>query len=212
MSLAVAPAVYGLITVSALLAAESSSTETYGETVLAVALALLLYWLAESYAQLVSWRARGPAAHAGGTRPHDAARVADADRRGPAADHGPDSVGRGASLSTAIVAALWTAAGAIVLIEAATGARAHPSGRELVLQTLVGATLGVLVLALRLALHQVAGSRRSAISRGRGQYSRGMTPAELVHTGRTPDAIALFALERSDEDGLASALAAAVSH
>ena len=39
-----------------------------------------------------------------------------------------------------------------------------------------------------------------------------MTPAQLVHTGRTPDAIALFARERSDEDRLASALAAAVSH
>ncbi len=41
----------------------------------------------------------------------------------------------------------------------------------------------------------------------------GATLAELVHTGRTPELIAPFALERFDDDRLVSKLAAAaVSH
>jgi hypothetical protein len=42
---------------------------------------------------------------------------------------------------------------AIVVIEVTAGVRAELCGRELVIQTLVGAALGLLVLALRLALH-----------------------------------------------------------
>src|ERR1035441_8833725 len=41
--------VYGTIAVGALLAAESARQETYVETVFAVAITLLLYWLAHSF-------------------------------------------------------------------------------------------------------------------------------------------------------------------
>ena len=49
-------AIYGLITVGALLAAETAQSETYAETVVAVVITLLIYWLAHSYADLTSWR------------------------------------------------------------------------------------------------------------------------------------------------------------
>ena len=58
-----------------------------------------------------------------------------------------------ASLSTAVTAALWTSAVMVVLIEVMAGVRAKRSGRELVFQTLFGALLGLLIIALRLVLH-----------------------------------------------------------
>ena len=51
-----AGAVYGTITVGALLAAESSLRDTYPETIGAVVVALLVYWLAHSYAELLGQR------------------------------------------------------------------------------------------------------------------------------------------------------------
>jgi hypothetical protein len=147
-------AVYGLIAVSAVLAAETASRETYGETVVAVVLAMILYWLADSYAELVALRVREaerltPAALGrmlwqevaimlGGAPPLLAVLIAWA---------------TGAGLNTALIAALWTAAGTILLTEVLAGVQADLSGRELAIQTLVGSALGLLVLALRLALH-----------------------------------------------------------
>ena len=49
-------AIYGLMTVGALLAAESANRETYVETVIAVAITMLVYWLAHSYAEFASER------------------------------------------------------------------------------------------------------------------------------------------------------------
>ena len=146
--------VYGLIAVSAVLAAESASRETYGETIVAVVLALILYWLADSYAELVALRVREaerltPIAlgrmlwqelpiMVGGAPPVLAVLIAWA---------------AGASLNTALLAALWTAAVTILVAEVIAGMQADLSGRELAIQALVGTALGVLVLALRLALH-----------------------------------------------------------
>ena len=47
-------AIYGLMTVGALLAAESADSETYAETVGAVAVTMIVYWLAHSYAEFAS--------------------------------------------------------------------------------------------------------------------------------------------------------------
>ena len=49
-------AIYGLVTVGALLAAESTQRETYSATVGAVMITLLIYWFAHSYADFASWR------------------------------------------------------------------------------------------------------------------------------------------------------------
>jgi len=59
----------------------------------------------------------------------------------------------GVSLDTAVITALITAAVVIMVLELAAGLRAKQSGLELVLQTLFGALLGLLIIALRLVLH-----------------------------------------------------------
>ena len=146
--------VLGLLTVSVLLAAEDAHSETYGETVGAVVLALFLYWLTHSYAQFASWRIeqgerltlRGLAQEmrqelqflTGAAFPVLAVLVCWAG---------------GVGLNLAIKVALWTDAALIVMVEYIAGLRANLTRRELVVQTLLGAALGLLVLALRLVLH-----------------------------------------------------------
>jgi hypothetical protein len=59
----------------------------------------------------------------------------------------------GASLNTGVVAAIWADVGMIFLIEIVSGFRADQRGRELMSQTVLGGTLGVLIIVLRLVLH-----------------------------------------------------------
>jgi hypothetical protein len=146
--------VYGTIAVGALLAAESARQETYLETVSAVAITLLLYWLAHSYSEFVDRRLE----HG---KPFSLDGFADAALHELAVLVGaaiPLIVlliwwVAGASLGAAVSAALWTSAIVIVAIEIVIGRRAELSGRAFVTQTGFGAILGVLVMALRLVLH-----------------------------------------------------------
>jgi hypothetical protein len=147
-------AIYGLMTVGALLAAEAADSETYAETVGAVVITMLVYWLAHSYAEFASHRVkeREPARFAvlgrimgqqvpilfGAAVPLVALLI--------------DWVA-GASLSTAVITALVTSAVMVMLIEVLAGLRAEQSGRELILQALFGALLGLLIIGLRLVLH-----------------------------------------------------------
>jgi len=147
-------AVYGLITVSGLLAAESASRETYLETVLGVLLALLLFWVAHGYSEFVARRAE------------EGERLTRAGIRWMLRWELPILVGAipplaavliawvaGAGLGTAITIALWTSAATILLAELVAGRQAKLSGRELAIQALVGTALGVLILVIKLALH-----------------------------------------------------------
>jgi hypothetical protein len=146
--------VYGTILVATLLAAENATHETYETTIGSVVLALLVYWLAISYATFTGQRARRGGhfeltglMHAIG---HEIAVI-----YGTA---GPllallISWVAGATLSTAVSAAVWTAAATIVATEVVIGVRSELRGRELVIQTLFGAVLGLLVVALRVLLH-----------------------------------------------------------
>jgi hypothetical protein len=147
-------AVYGTIAVAALLAAESARRETYPKTVAAVLVTLLLYWLAHSYAEFT------------GDRLQSAEKLT---VTGLARAMGRELsilIGAsvplvavllwwvaGAHLTSAVSAAVWTAAAMIMVIEVVLGVRAELSGRELVVQVGVGALLGLLVIALRLLLH-----------------------------------------------------------
>jgi hypothetical protein len=147
-------AVYGLITVSALIAAESAGQETYAETVAGVALAMVLYWVAHAYSELVAWRVRRGEALtpgslgrmlrwelpilAGGSPPLLAVLIAWA---------------AGATLGTAIDIALWTGVATIIAVEVGAGIQADLSGRKLLIQAVVGAAFGLLILLLRLVLH-----------------------------------------------------------
>ena len=147
-------AIYGLITVGALLAAESAGSETYAETIGAVVLTLLVYLLAHSYAEFASRRLeRG-----------EPIRLAELGRT--LASQVPILFGAavpllvlllewaiGASLSTAVTVAVWTSEDMVAIVEIVAGVRAKQTGRDLVLQTLFGVVLGVLIIALRLLLH-----------------------------------------------------------
>jgi hypothetical protein len=146
--------VYGLITVSVLIAAESATAETYLETVVGLVLATVLYWLAHAYSELVGWR----------VRTHE--RLTRAGLRETLRWELPILIGAspplialliawvaGASLGTAIRIALWTSVVAIIATEVVAGRKADLSGRDLVIQAAVGAALGLLILGLRLLLH-----------------------------------------------------------
>ena len=146
--------IYGTISVAALLAAESARQETYPRTVGAVLITLMLYWLAHSYSQFTGERVKEQVAftYSGllDTARHELAVVIGA--------VGPLAVlilfwVFGASLAAAVTAAIWTSAAIVVVLEIAIGVRAELTGRELVRQTVVGAILGLLVIALRVLLH-----------------------------------------------------------
>ena len=146
--------VYGTILVATLLAAESARQETYATTAGAVVIALLVYWLAASYAQFTGERLEsGEPFHYGAllrTVAHEVGVVYGA--------IGPLAIllvlwAAGAALTTAVSAAIWTAAAMIVATEVLIGIRADLTGRELVRQTAFGVVLGLLVVALRVLLH-----------------------------------------------------------
>jgi hypothetical protein len=146
--------VYGTITVGALLAAESAQRETYLETVGAVVIALMLYWLAHSYAEFTARRLKGK-------DPITLGALAQA-----MVYELSILVGAaiplltllvwwvvGARLASAVTAAIWAAAAMTMLIEVVAALRTKQSGRELVVQAAFGLLLGTLVIAIMLVLH-----------------------------------------------------------
>jgi hypothetical protein len=147
-------AVYGTISVGALLAAESANQETYAQTVIAVLLTLLLYVCAHTYSDYTGERLR------------DGAAFEFAELRRTALKESWLLPGAGlplvpllicwligTSLSTAVTLAVWTSAAMVVFTEFAAGVRAGESGRDLALDTAVGALLGLMVVVLRYVLH-----------------------------------------------------------
>ncbi|MGI8506653.1 MAG: hypothetical protein ACR2MK_07565 [Solirubrobacteraceae bacterium] len=146
--------IYGTIAVAALLAAENARQETYPRTVGAVAVTLLLYWLAYSYAEFTGERIEHGEhfTYAGLVR---AARAELAVLLGAAVPFGVLLACwvAGASETAAVTAAIWTSAGIVITAEVAIGVRARLTGRELLRQTAFGAVLGLLVIALRVLLH-----------------------------------------------------------
>lgn len=154
MPTSLAGLIYGTISVAALLAAESAKRETYPKTVGAVAIMMVLYWIAHSYSEFTAERLtehepftftglalgmmRDLTVLLGAAIPLVVILVCWA---------------LGASLSLAVAAASWTAAGIVITTEIVIGVRAKLEGRELVRQTAVGVLLGLLVVALRVLLH-----------------------------------------------------------
>jgi hypothetical protein len=146
--------IYGTITVAALLSAETARRETYARTIAAVAVTLIVYWVAHSYAEFAGERIRA-GEHVTVTG------LLRAVGRGlwvliGAAVPFVVLVGCwafGTALSTAIAAAIWMSAAIVVLAEVVIGIRTDLRGRDLAVQTAVGAVLGLLVLILRVLLH-----------------------------------------------------------
>jgi hypothetical protein len=146
--------VYGTILVATLLAAETPKRETYAKTVGAVVLSLLIYWLSIAYSEFTGHRVTG-------SEPFELGSFAETARHELAVLYGaavPLAAllvcwAAGADLYTAVTVAIWTAVAAIIATEIAIGVRAELTGRELVVQTGMGALLGLLVVALRVLLH-----------------------------------------------------------
>jgi hypothetical protein len=148
------PALYGTLTVGALLAAEGAARETYLETVSAVLAAILLYGLTHAYAKYTAARLR-----AGRPLSWSGLRSA-AERELPmlAGAAVPLVVvllawAGQVALSTALLAGTLTAGVVVFATEALAGLRARLRGRELAVQLALGAGLGCLLVALRVLLH-----------------------------------------------------------
>jgi hypothetical protein len=145
---------YGTISVAALLAAESARTETYPKTVGAVAIMMVLYWIAHSYSEFTAERMqehepftyRGLMMSAtreltvliGAAIPFSALLVCWV---------------AGASLTVAVAAASWASAAIVIATEVVIGIRADLKGREMVRQTVIGVFLGFLIVGVRVLLH-----------------------------------------------------------
>jgi hypothetical protein len=147
-------AVYGIITIGALLAAESGLHDSYVDTVASLVIAVVLYWFAHSYAdvlglrlskqRLISWKelwetfVQDWSIVRGASAPLLALLAAWA---------------AGASQETAVTVGVWTAVASLIVFELAAGIRSRAKPVELVLEVLVGATMGLAILALRALLH-----------------------------------------------------------
>jgi hypothetical protein len=149
-----AGAIYGMIAIGALLAAESGLRDTFLETLASALIALALYWLAHAYADMLGQRlenrAQLTAAGLGRTLLHDWTII-----RGGAV---PLLVlvacwAAGTSQETAITIDLWVTAGNLLTFELLAGLRARSRPAEFLLEGCVGATMGLGILALRVILH-----------------------------------------------------------
>jgi hypothetical protein len=146
--------VYGTILVATLLSAESALQETYLKTIGGVLVALATYWLALAYARFTGERLEQQSrATVGGLA---SAAVHELTVLYGAAVPFIALLAfwiAGASLNTAVIAAVYFADAAIIGAEIFIGVRAGLTGGALVGQAAIGTILGVLVLALRLFLH-----------------------------------------------------------
>jgi hypothetical protein len=147
-------AVYGIITIGALLAAESGARETYPETVGSAVIATMLYWLAHSYADVLGLRLSEK-------RPIGGQILWQTFIRDWAIVRGASvplltllvAWAIGAEQATAVTAGVWAAVVSLIAFEVAASIRSRAKPVELVLQVLVGATMGLAILALRALLH-----------------------------------------------------------
>jgi hypothetical protein len=149
-----AGAVYGLIMIGALLAAESGLRDTYLETIGSAGLAVVLYWFAHSYSDVLGLR----------LDEHESFSWTELWRT-----FGHDwSIAKGAGLpllalviawatdasqATGVTAAVWTTVACLIVFEVAAGIRSQARPLELVFEVLVGASMGIGILVLRAVLH-----------------------------------------------------------
>jgi hypothetical protein len=148
------PFVYGALIIGAVLDAESQKQETFGETVAGVIITIVLLWLAHTYAQIIGQRLekgdRLSFRLIADKMSHEFAILTGASL--------PLLVvviwwAAGGTLDSALSAGVWTAAITVVAANVIAGVTANLSGVELVVQTSVGAFLGLGILVLKLIYH-----------------------------------------------------------
>jgi hypothetical protein len=142
--------VYGVITVGALMAAESGRHESYVDAFASALIATLLYWLAHSYSDLLGDRlSTGEPLTLkvlGRELAHDWAIV-----RGAAIPLLALAIAwvAGAGRESGVTAALRTAVVTVVVLEVLAGIRAKSTLGELLLKAGVGVTMGLAILAVK---------------------------------------------------------------
>jgi membrane protein YqaA with SNARE-associated domain len=142
--------IYGVITIGAVMAAESAAHETYLETIASALIATLLYWLARAYTDLLGHRLASRERLT--TRALGRELVADwAIVRGASIPLTGLLIAwiAGADQQTGVTVALYTAVATIVLFELIAGIRAKSSARELLFKTAVGVAMGLAILAMK---------------------------------------------------------------
>jgi hypothetical protein len=147
-------AIYGLIVIGALLAAESGRHESYLDTLASAAIAATLYWVAHSYAGVLGARLRDRERLTPGVLL--GALVRDVTLiRGAAIPLLALAVAAilGASQEAAVTVAVWSAIVSLVALELLAGLRSGASRGELALETSVGVAMGLAILALKIILH-----------------------------------------------------------
>jgi hypothetical protein len=147
-------AVYGVIVIGALLAAESGRHESYLDTFASAAIAAALYWVAHSYAGVLGRRlSTGERLTAGAlldTLAHDWALI-----RGASIPLLALAVAAltGSAQETAVTAAVWSSIVSLAAFELIAGVRSGASRGELALEAGVGVAMGLAILALKIVLH-----------------------------------------------------------
>jgi hypothetical protein len=146
--------VYGTILSATLISAEYAKAEKYPGALGSIVLAEIIYWLALSYSEFAGDRVTTgePFEFKGFWRSarHELAVVLSGI---------PPFIVIvvcwivGATLSTALTLGVYTAAGMIVLAELVIGISTEETGRELVVDVIVGVVFGILVVAVKVLLH-----------------------------------------------------------
>jgi len=147
-------AVYGMIVIGSLLAAESGLHDNYLDTFLSATIAATLYWVAHAYSTMLGLRLAGyqrlNLAAFGRALARDWPLV-----RGAAIPILALVVAwaSGADRETAVTAAVWSTAASLVMLELAAGLRTRASKGELALEVGIGAAMGIAIIALKVILH-----------------------------------------------------------
>jgi hypothetical protein len=142
--------IYGVITIGAVMAAESGAHETYAETMASALIATLLYWLARAYTDLLGHRVSTGERLTTGALGREL--LADwALVRGAAIPLSALLIAwiAGAGQETGVTVALYTAVATIVLFELIAGLRSKSTPAELALQTGIGVAMGLAILAMK---------------------------------------------------------------
>lgn len=147
--------VYGVLALATVIAAESTRRETFPKLVGASLVIMGLYWLGHAYARF--WGSR---------LEEEGANWSAAEILRSLWGEAPILVGAslpavalllswaaGASIETAVTAVLWEAGAELVILEIVVGIRRHFGWRDMTIQTLIGVTMALGILVLRVILH-----------------------------------------------------------
>ena len=146
--------IYGVILVGALLAAESGLHETYLDTMLSAVIATAIFWLAHSYANMLSRRLTTQDRLTVGVLLRSLA-VEAALLRGAAIPLLVLAIAWAsrASQADAVNVALWSSVASLICFELVAAYRAPATLAERVLEVSVGAAIGLGVVLLKIVLH-----------------------------------------------------------